>query len=359
MISKTFLLNVVSGRRRGLIASVTRLLLGTLTPLYRLAVWSRNRKFDRADRCQDQLRIRRAAVPVVSIGNLTTGGTGKTPLVVAVSKMLRQQGQRVALVSRGYGADLKNTGRNDEAMELEHRLPDVPHLQGPNRFQMARIAVEELEVEVVVLDDGFQHRQLHRDLDIVTIDATNPFGYERLLPRGLLREPIQNVARADFVIVTRANLVSVNQIDEILGRLQSYVSEDQVLVSSMKLTHAIQASGSEIELSDLMETSTYLFSGIGNPQGFEASLKGDSFTLLGHEIFDDHHAFDREDIETIGRRARAAGAGQIVCTHKDLVKVAVDQIEGLPVFAALIDVEFDSSTDKLLAAFENLGVTKL
>jgi tetraacyldisaccharide 4'-kinase len=356
VISKTSLLEIISGKRSGMVAGGLRLLLGALTPVYRLGVGARNRRFDRAEKEQDQAVVRRAAVPVVSIGNLTTGGTGKTPLVVFVARMLRNRGQRVALVSRGYGVDLKTASRNDEAMELEHRLPDVPHLQDPDRFQMAKIAVQELEAQVIVLDDGFQHRQLHRDIDIVTIDATNPFGYGRLLPRGLLREPIRNIARADFVVITRANLVAASQLDQILKRLEPHVRRDQILVSSMKLTHATQASGNEVPLDELAAASTFLFSGIGNPQGFEVALEKEGFQILGHEVFADHHAFDRGDIKQIGQRAKDLGAQQIVCTHKDLVKVAVDQIAGLPVFAAVIEVSFETQVDRLEMALANLAV---
>ena len=133
---------------------------------------------------------------MISIGNLTTGGTGKTPLVVWTARFLRAQDFRVAVVSRGYGMDSSDDPsetRNDEAMEMELRLPDVPHLQDPDRYRMATIAIEELDSQIILLDDGFQHRQLQRDLDIVLIDVINPFGYDRLLPRGLLREPLSSL----------------------------------------------------------------------------------------------------------------------------------------------------------------------
>ena len=354
------MLEVISGRRRGFVASLLRLMLGTLTPLYRLAIWWRNRKFDRAIACANgntQARdsiVRKVSVPVVSIGNLTTGGTGKTPLVVAVAKVLRTQGRRVALVSRGYGADLEKDSRNDEAMELEYRLPDVPHLQDPDRFEMARIAIEELETEVIVLDDGFQHRQLHRDLDIVTVDATNPFGYGRLLPRGLLREPIASLERADLVVITRTNLVPSIEIDKILKRLTPYMEKKDVLISSMDLVKAIQASGRETLLEDLRGTPTFLFSGIGNPAGFEAAINKKEIVVVGHDINDDHHSFGREDIHRIGQLAMDAGAKQIICTHKDLVKVRVDQIAGLSVFAVLVEVNLSEGQERLESALGKL-----
>src|SRR5207302_2950723 len=129
---------------------------------------------------------RKAPVPVVSVGNLTVGGTGKTPCVEHVARFYRGHDLRVAILSRGYGSA---AGRNDEAMVLEENLPDVPHLQGPDRAALAATAVEELEAELLVLDDGFQHRRLHRDLDVVLIDATWPVNRDYQFPRGTLREP--------------------------------------------------------------------------------------------------------------------------------------------------------------------------
>ena len=157
-----------------------RLLLHAAEVPYALVVGWRNRRFDRHPE-----RVFRVAVPVISVGNLTTGGTGKTPLVEWLARWFRAAGVRVTLISRGYAAE--KGARNDEAMELEQRLPDVPHLQNPDRVQAARIAVEELDCQLIILDDAFQHRAIARDLDIVLIDATEPFGYGHLLPRGLLR----------------------------------------------------------------------------------------------------------------------------------------------------------------------------
>src|SRR5438876_1130985 len=168
---------------------------------YRLAVWWRNRQFDRGGRA-----IHRAAVPVVSIGNLSLGGTGKTPCVEYVARFYRELGLKVAILSRGYGA---NAGPNDEALVLEENLPDVPHLQGADRLSLARTAVEELESELLILDDGFQHRRLQRDLDLVLVDATNPWGHGYLFPRGLLRETPRSLQRAGVVLLTRCD-----QVDE-------------------------------------------------------------------------------------------------------------------------------------------------
>src|SRR5690606_6118545 len=177
---------LISGQRRGFAARLARgaLTLGELP--YALAVLWRNRRYDRRPEL-----VQHAPIPVVSIGNLTTGGTGKTPLVAWVARYLRGLDLRVVLLSRGYGAP--DGALNDEALELEQRLPDVPHVQQPDRVAAVNLAAEEFASQIAVLDDGFQHRRLARDLDIVLLDALQPFGYGHLLPRGLLREPLKGL----------------------------------------------------------------------------------------------------------------------------------------------------------------------
>ena len=177
MKNRDQLLKIIAGREKGIMAALVRLGLSCMTPLYRMAVGHRNRRFDRAIAQNNTEVVKQASIPVISVGNLTTGGTGKTPLVIWIARKLRQDQRRVVLISRGYRADGDPSQRNDEAIEMEDRLADVPHLQDPDRFRMSQIAVEELESQIIVLDDGFQHRQLHRDLDIVLVDATNPLGY--------------------------------------------------------------------------------------------------------------------------------------------------------------------------------------
>ena len=142
--------------------------------------------------------------PVISVGNITLGGTGKTPMVEWIARWYRRRGVRVTLISRGYG---HAGGINDEGLVLEENLPDVPHLQDPDRVRLASIAVLELETELIILDDGFQHRRLARDLDIVMLDALDPFGLGRLFPRGLLREPKGSLRRAGAIVLSRADLL--------------------------------------------------------------------------------------------------------------------------------------------------------
>ncbi|MCA1685652.1 MAG: tetraacyldisaccharide 4'-kinase, partial [Planctomycetia bacterium] len=204
-------LRIVRGRTAGPLAGAARVGLRLASFGASLGVLLRNLGYDRG-----RLAVARAAVPVVSVGNLTLGGTGKTPMVEWVARWYRRRGVRVAILSRGYRRD-GSGGVNDEAMVLEENLPDVPHLQDPDRVKIAGVAVEELGSELLVLDDGFQHRRLARDLDLVLLDALEPFGLGRLFPRGLLREPVRSLRRADLVVLTRADLVTADALRAIRG----------------------------------------------------------------------------------------------------------------------------------------------
>lgn len=340
MFDQKKLLEIISGQRKGLIASVVRMGLGCLTPFYRFVISSRNRKFDES--VNNPEIVKRAGIPVISVGNLTTGGTGKTPMVIWISNWLRKQNIRVVLISRGYMANQNSatTGGNDEAIELENRLPDVPHLQDPDRFAMSQIAVNELESQLIVLDDGFQHRKLWRDLDIVLIDATEPFGYGRLLPRGILREPISSLSRANIAVITRSDQVANKELDSIRIRISTVNKDLPVAMAKTVFTNLLQSDGTELPISNLESlSSVFVFCAIGNPNNFRNTIEKSVAKVIGFRSFRDHHEFSREDLEQIGQEANNFGAKAIVCTHKDLVKVGVNRIAGIPVFAVLIDIE--------------------
>ncbi|MGE0376761.1 MAG: tetraacyldisaccharide 4'-kinase, partial [Planctomycetaceae bacterium] len=195
-MNESHFLDLISGRRRGVVAAMLRGALTLGIPAYGAAVRARNCLYDMGLR-----RIHDAGIPVVSVGNLTTGGTGKTPVVAWAAEWFRSHDVRPCLVSRGYR--LLEAGGNDEQRVLAQLCPQVPHVQNRDRVAAARIAVRLHDADVVILDDGFQHRRLARDLDIVLIDTTNPWGYGHLLPRGLLRELPSALRRADLVVLTR------------------------------------------------------------------------------------------------------------------------------------------------------------
>jgi hypothetical protein len=196
--------DIVSGRRCGAAAAVVRGGLRAASVPYSVAVRLRNRAYDLGLK-----RTYRVEVPVVSVGNLTLGGTGKTPLVEHLARWFRAAGLRVCILSRGYGA--ADGAANDEAQVLAENLPEVPHLQGRDRVALARRAIDVHHAQVLLLDDGFQHRRLARDLDLVILDALDPLGGNNLFPRGLLREPLSSLRRADLILLNRADLLSDRQ----------------------------------------------------------------------------------------------------------------------------------------------------
>lgn len=296
---------------------------------YRWIVSIRNRQFDRGK------GVTRARVPVLSIGNLTTGGTGKTPLVCYLAKNLRKLDLRVSILSRGYGAN--ESGVNDEAMELEMRLPDVPHLQDPNRKKIADIATEELGAEVLLLDDGFQHRKLHRDIDILVIDATNPFGFGHLLPRGLLREPVQNIQRADIAVINRCNFVDDQTVSEIKSTLRRHKQTLPIALAWTVADKLIDHIGNTTAIEDFAGNSVGTFCGIGNPSGFQKTLKQLDVNVIASREFPDHHQYTREDIQQLSAWAKSLnGCDAILCTQKDLVKINLKKLAGIDLLAVQI-----------------------
>lgn len=335
----TWLLRIVSGEERGPFAALIRAVLRGLTPFYRMGVWYRNRQFDLGSRCAEHVDAK-----VVSIGNITTGGTGKTPMVIWVCNLLADHNINAGIVSRGYGAKDRETP-NDEAMELKARLPNVPHVQNPDRVAAANRCIAEHAVEAIVLDDGFQHRRIARDLDIVLIDASNPFGYNHLLPRGLLREPVESLARADAVVVTRCNRVDEAAIKTIKDRV-SEVTSVPIALCKTKATGLIDENGNESSLEKLKADNWFVFSGIGNHTAFENSLRNLGCNVVGSKQFRDHHNFDAADAKQIFKLANHCKADSIVCTHKDLVKFKDNNLN-LPSFALKIELEFVEGAEEL------------
>ena len=214
MINPAEFREVVSGRQQGLRASLLRILLQCLEAPYAFLIALRNMSYDHG-----LCKIETVDTPVISVGNLTLGGTGKTPLVQWLAQWFQDRSSRVALVSRGYKAAPGSL--NDEARELAEKLGRIPHIQNRNRVQAAREAICGHQSQVILLDDGFQHRKLDRDLDIVLIDALEPYGFDHIFPRGMLRESLSSLCRADAIGLSRADAISAHQRTTIRNRIQA------------------------------------------------------------------------------------------------------------------------------------------
>jgi tetraacyldisaccharide 4'-kinase len=282
-------------------------------------------------------------LPVVSIGNLTLGGTGKTPCVEYVAGLYREQGLRVCILSRGYG---NTDGCNDEALVLEENLPDVPHLQGADRVTLAKAALEELESEVLVLDDGFQHRRLHRDLDVVLLDATNPWGHDHLFPGGLLREPVRGLRRADMIVVTRSDQVDLKQAEHLRAEIKRVAPDLPVTETIHQPVDLFRSDALSQPLALLKEKPTLAFCGLGNPEAFRQTLLQLGADIKAFRTFPDHHSYSRSDVEELRMWARQQVTDcLVVTTQKDLVKLRLIQLGGHDLYALRVRLQFTTGRD--------------
>jgi tetraacyldisaccharide 4'-kinase len=321
-------LAIISGSRHGVAAALLRTVLRLLSWPYAAVVLVRNWLFDVGWK-----KSFKADVPVVSIGNLTLGGTGKTPAVEYIARFYRRQERRVAILSRGYGIE---AGRNDEALVLENNLPDVPHLQDADRVELAKVAVEELQSEILLLDDGFQHRRLRRDLDIVLIDATNPWGYGHVFPGGLLREPKRGLRRAQVVMLTRCDQVASDSVSQLQAEVERLAPGIPVVWSRHAPVRLVNGE-QEAPLSTLCGKSIGGFCGIGNPAAFRKTLDELGGNIAALEVFPDHHRYTKEDVDCLRDWARQLPEdGLVVTTQKDIVKIQLDNLGGRPLWAVAI-----------------------
>jgi tetraacyldisaccharide 4'-kinase len=338
---------LVSGRRRGGGATALRGVLRAAECFYAAAVRWRNRRYD-----SGATAVHRVGVPVVSAGNLTLGGTGKTPLVEWLAAWFHARGVRVAVVSRGYGA---NSGEeNDEARELRALLPDVPHVQNPDRVAAAGEAIREFQAELIVLDDGFQHRRIGRDLDIVLLDALEPFGFGHVFPRGMLREPVEGLRRADVVVLSRADLLGPSERTEVWRIVKSHAPAALRAETVHAPRELIAADGRRSPLETIRGQSVAAFCGIGNPAGFRHTLETCGCRIAGFREFPDHHRYTLKDVDLLVEWSQGLAASTMVCTCKDLVKLKREWLSGRAVWGVGIDIEFKSGRELLESRLESM-----
>ena len=291
-------------------APVPRPIGALVEPIYRAVVTRRNRAFDRGE------RVRRVDVPVISIGNLSVGGTGKTPVVAMVVAMLREAGHTPGIAMRGYKS--KPGHESDEQREYRASCPGTPVAANPDRFAGAIALIEKHNCSCIVLDDGFQHRFLHRDLDIVLLDATRDVFADRCLPAGWLREPVDSLNRADFAILTHAESAADNAISAMLSQLLDRFPNLRTATCAHAWTDLIDLEGKRHQPSNLRAHPVTLASGIGNPSAFEAMARRAGLDVRSHMIMPDHHHWTLTDLD---RLQRSAPEGRIITTRKDWVKI--------------------------------------
>lgn len=292
---------------------------------------------------------KRLSCPIISIGNITVGGTGKTPMTIYVAQVLKKLGYRVAIISRGYkgkaekiggivsnGKELLMTPENagDEPYLMANKLKDVPVIVGKNRFNAGRLAIEKFDPEVIVLDDGFQHLMLQRDFDMVLLDYRRPFGNGHLLPRGVMREPVSALLYADAIILTKSDTMHNNETATSAKKRRLYERNKPVyrsfhhpfvykIINTEKNIFEKNIHEALRQNSDCINgRSVFAFSGLADNHIFLRTLQSFKCNVSGFLEFPDHHPYSERDLDEILWNAKKSMSDCIITTEKDYVRIA-------------------------------------
>lgn len=291
--------------------------------------------------------------PVISIGNITTGGTGKTPLVEYVARTLAAQGKKVCILTRGYGRKdphlqvivsdgygvLASPGEaGDEPYLLATRLTGLAAvISSADRIAAGQEAIKDFGTDCFVLDDGFQHLRLARDLNIVTIDATNPWGGGRLLPHGRLRESVDGLSRADCVVLTRCD--QVNSVEALHEEVVRLIGNRPIFESRMRMVRVVPLKNGGETIPPPARVAA--FCAVGNPSSFFENLRQAGYDLAVEKVFPDHHVYSQDEIDSIINAAKETGAGELITTAKDAVKLRALSFS-LPCYVGEIEIAIEN-----------------
>jgi len=327
------------------------LVLPPLSALYGAITRSRTALYERGT-----FRSFKLERPVISIGNITTGGTGKTPLVEWVARVLAGSGKKVCILTRGYGREnprnrvLVSDGitvfaepsqAGDEPFQLATDLIGVAAvISDADRFAAGQGAIQHLSTDCFVLDDGFQHLQLARDLNVVAVDATDPWGGRQLLPYGRLREPLSGLKRADCILLTRCE--QVDDLEPIRTEIAKRTGDRPVFHSRIH-TRRIVPIQQSITKAQPQEPIAG-FCAVGNPQSFFTHLNREGYQLVLKKSFRDHHVYTQDDVSKLSKAAIHAGAQSLMTTAKDAVKLRGLQFE-IPCYSLEIDLEIENDLE--------------
>jgi tetraacyldisaccharide 4'-kinase len=285
------------------------------------------------------LKQKRLRGTVISVGNLTVGGTGKTPMVIWLAEKFLADGKRVAVLSRGYRG---SNGTSDEIELMKFRLQGrISFGVGKDRFTEGQRLESKEAIDVFLLDDGFQHLKLARDVDILLLDASRPLHGEYLLPAGPLREPVSAMSRANVIVFTRAE--TMPGTNEAIKKLTQF----PVFAAATKLL-GFRRLGGEIHLQQAEEIGAgpfFAFCGLGNPGAFLSDLRNRGMALCGHAFYADHYRYTARDVSEIQQVAKRAGANALVTTEKDANNLNNLKFEATPVYVSVIDLVVSPQAD--------------
>jgi tetraacyldisaccharide 4'-kinase len=325
----------IQENQKGLVYLLVRLPSKSLSLFYFLIIKLRNLLYQTGI-----MKSSKLPAYVISVGNITVGGTGKTPFVIYLSEKLSKN-SKVGILSRGYG-NQRNLAADDEAFPL----PDnVVRVIAQNRITGGAELIEKYATKTIILDDGFQHLRLKRDVNFVTIDATNPFGNGWVLPGGILREPLSSLNRADIFVITHSDLVTRDQLSLLESELNRY--NKKVIKTIHKPQHLVKINQAQktIELSEIRNKNAWGFCGIGNPYQFRKTLELLCNTT-GFSIFPDHYYYSENDLIRIFQNAKNAEARFIITTEKDAVRLhGMKTPDDIPLYYLKINIEIIGEDD--------------
>ena len=269
---------------------------------------------------------------VISIGNITVGGSGKTPTVEYLSNLLQSKGHKVGIISRGYKRKSKSTlvvtdGKKkpkswehvgDEPFLLAHKLENIPIVVGTSRYKAGSMMIEKFQPDVILIDDGFQHLSLHRDLDIVLVNSKDKRSDHKLIPSGKLREPISNLTKADLIIITKSNIHTPSNY--LINKIESF--NRPTIYNELQIDNLLQIKNNKInKLDKIANKKVYLFSALGDNESFKKIMGYTDAKIVGHSKYPDHYHYTLDDLNDIEQKATKCNAEFLITTEKDLVKI--------------------------------------
>lgn len=361
---EAYILSIIEGRRRDRAAQAVGAMLQMLSYLFATAVQVRLFLYSRG-----VLRPHTLGCQVISIGNLTVGGTGKTPVVEVFARNLQKSGRKVAILSRGYKKDetpfhervfrertlpprvvsdgerllLDAAMSGDEPFMLASNLRDVVVIVDKDRVKAGKWAIREYGCDTLILDDGFQYLSLKHRLDIVLVDRTNPFGNRRMLPRGILREPVRNIRRAGFIFITKSSGDGAADLKKQLRELNPHAEISECRHSPKHLQNVYTKERLPLEALKGMKVAAV--SGIAMPKGFEDELIRLGARVLHHKKYADHHRYSQQEILDVINRGIQKGADMIVTTEKDAVRFPMIERLDIPICFLRVEIEMLSGTE--------------
>jgi len=355
---------LISGQSSGAGATVLRFLLMPAAAVYSIIIRLRNFLYSKG-----LLRTHRVNVPVISVGNITTGGTGKTPFVIWLCRFLQNRNVACAILTRGYKTHAEKrvssiqdrASRTDEPAIFAESCPEAKVIVNPDRVAGAAEGVNRFGAKALIMDDGFQHRRLARDADIVTIDAMRPFGYGKMLPGGLLREPVTGLKRANAVVITRCDQIAEAELVQLGERLR-LINPNMVIARSVHAPICAKSiDNKEMSLEELKGKKVFAFCGIGNPDAFLGTIRQLGADVIGSQIYDDHYYYAENDMGDIYAQAERLNADLILTTQKDWNKIALPALakEDIAFAYLAIELKFVSGEDKITRLIEDVLADKI